>query len=55
MLMRPEMAIAGRVLGAVAALLGALGVASVVKAVLIDHETLNGAWVGGNYQGCLGW
>ena len=45
---------AAQLLGAVAVLLGAMGMVSVGKAVFIDHLALNCACVGGNSKTPLG-
>jgi len=54
MLLRPERSAATQLVGAVAVLLGAMGMVSVGKAVFIDHLALNCACVGGNSKTPLG-
>ncbi|MFY8148490.1 MAG: glutaredoxin family protein [Prochlorococcaceae cyanobacterium] len=53
-LLRPEVASAARLIGAVALLLGGMGMASVGKAVFIDRLALNCACVGGHSRAPLG-
>jgi glutaredoxin len=53
-LIRPDVAMASRLIGATAVLLGAMGMVSVGKAVFIDKLALNCACVGGNAKAPLG-
>jgi len=53
-LLRPELPAAARLIGAAGLLLGAMGMASVGKAVFIDKLALNCACVGGNARVPLG-
>jgi glutaredoxin len=53
-LLQPESAAAAQLVGAMAVWLGAMGMVSVGKAVLIDHLALNCACVGGNSRTPLG-
>jgi glutaredoxin len=53
-LLQPEPTAAAQLVGAVAVLLGAMGMVSVAKAVFIDHLALNCACVGGNAKTPLG-
>jgi glutaredoxin len=53
-LLQPEVAGAGRLIGATALLLGAMGMVSVGKAVFVDKLALNCACVGGNAKVPLG-
>ena len=53
-LLRPEMPVAERLIGATALLLGLLGMVSVGKAVFVDKLALNCACVGGNAKVPLG-
>lgn len=53
-LLQPEPTTAAQLVGAVAVLLGAMGMVSVGKAVFIDHLALNCACVGGNSKTPLG-
>ncbi|MFM7286869.1 MAG: MauE/DoxX family redox-associated membrane protein, partial [Cyanobium sp.] len=53
-LLQPEPTTAAQLLGAVAVLLGAMGMVSVGKAVFIDHLALDCACVGGNSRTPLG-
>jgi hypothetical protein len=50
----PSLLAAAQLVGAVAILLGAMGMVSVGKAVFIDHLALNCACVGGNSRTPLG-
>jgi hypothetical protein len=54
MLLPTQASTATQPLGAVAVLLGAMGMVSVGKAVFIDHLALNCACVGGNSRTPLG-
>ncbi len=54
MLLQPQSIAAAQVVGAMAMLLGALGMVSVGKAVFIDRLALNCACVGGNSRTPLG-
>lgn len=53
-LLQPGPSAAAQLVGAVAVLLGAMGMVSVGKAVFIDHLALNCACVGGNSRTPLG-
>ena len=53
-LLQPQSIAAAQVVGAMAMLLGALGMVSVGKAVFIDRLALNCACVGGNSRTPLG-
>lgn len=53
-LQQPEASGAAQLVGAVALLLGAMGMVSVGKAVFVDHLALNCACVGGNFKTPLG-
>jgi glutaredoxin len=53
-LLHPDPILAAQLVGAVAVLLGAMGMVSVGKAVFIDHLALNCACVGGNSKTPLG-
>jgi glutaredoxin len=53
-LLQPEPTAAAQLVGAVAVWLGAMGMVSVGKAVVIDHLALNCACVGGNSKTPLG-
>jgi glutaredoxin len=53
-LLRPELPVATRLIGATALLLGLMGMASVGKAVFVDKLALNCACVGGNARVPLG-
>jgi glutaredoxin len=53
-LLQPESTAASQLVGAVAVWLGAMGMVSVGKAVVIDHLALNCACVGGNSKTPLG-
>jgi glutaredoxin len=53
-LLKPQPIAAAQLVGAIAAWLGAMGMVSVGKAVLIDHLALNCACVGGNSTTPLG-
>ncbi|MGB5135730.1 MAG: glutaredoxin [Prochlorococcaceae cyanobacterium] len=52
--LRPDVVMAARLIGATAILLGAMGMVSVGKAVFIDRLALNCACVGGNSKAPLG-
>ena len=53
-LLRPELPVAARLIGATALLLGLMGMLSVGKAVFVDRLALNCACVGGNARVPLG-
>ena len=53
-LLQPQPTAAAQLVGALAVLLGAMGMVSVGKALLIDHLALNCACVGGNSKTPLG-
>jgi hypothetical protein len=53
-LLQPQATAAAQIVGAVAVLLGVMGMVSVGKAVFIDHLALNCACVGGNSKTPLG-
>jgi hypothetical protein len=53
-LLRPELPVAARLIGATALLMGLMGMVSVGKAVFVDKLALNCACVGGNARVPLG-
>jgi hypothetical protein len=53
-LQQPEASAAAQLVGALALVLGAMGMVSVGKAVFVDHLALNCACVGGNSKTPLG-
>ena len=53
-LLRPDLPVAARLIGATALLLGLMGMLSVGKAVFVDRLALNCACVGGNARVPLG-